>query len=159
VKRIDPRVAVRADLATPAGILRIVCTHTSRDDCQTRRVADLARDNPGALPVVLMGDLNTGETAPALHELLDAGFVDVFRAANADAPGATVWQDVNAPVATVRRRVDYVLLWPGRAVSADIRSSRIVLNRPRRDGDGTTLWPSDHYGIFAEIALVPRSPQ
>jgi hypothetical protein len=34
-------------------------------------------------------------------------------------------------------------------------SSRIVLNTPERRPDGSTLWPSDHYGVLAEIDLSP----
>jgi hypothetical protein len=35
----------------------------------------------------------------------------------------------------------------------EVAASRVVLDIPRRRPDGTTLWPSDHYGILAE--LVP----
>jgi exonuclease III len=104
----------------------------------------------------VMGDLNTVETALALRELMAEGFVDVFREANPTTAGVTVLQDVNAPVPTARRRIDYVLLLPGSAFTGKVESSRVVLNRPRRDDDGTTLWPSDHYGIFAEVTLVRR---
>ena len=154
-KRIDPRVAVRADVATPAGVLPVFSTHTSRDDCQTREVAALARAHRGALPAVVMGDLNTIESAPAFRELLAEGFVDLFRAANPTAGGLTVWQDVVGPASTARRRVDYVLLLPGRGVTASVVSSRVVLNQPEERADGSTLWPSDHYGVLAEIRLVP----
>ena len=82
-KRIDPRVAVRADVATPAGVLAVFSTHTSRDDCQTRQVAALARAHRGALPAVVMGDLNTIESAPAFQELLAQGFETVFQVRSA----------------------------------------------------------------------------
>jgi endonuclease/exonuclease/phosphatase family metal-dependent hydrolase len=148
---------VRADVATPAGVLSVFSTHTARDDCQTRRVADLARAHHSALPAILMGDLNTVETAPALQELLAGGFVDAFRTANPTAAGVTVKQDVTAPTPTARRRIDYVFVLPGTAVTADVVSSRVVLDRPGRNGDGSTLWPSDHYGVFAEVVLRSRS--
>jgi endonuclease/exonuclease/phosphatase family metal-dependent hydrolase len=52
VHRLDPRVALRADLDTPAGLLRVYSTHTSRDDCQTQRLADAGpgRARPAAGP-------------------------------------------------------------------------------------------------------------
>jgi endonuclease/exonuclease/phosphatase family metal-dependent hydrolase len=153
VHRLDPRVALRADVATPAGLLTVYSAHTSRDDCQTRRVAELVRAQQGPQPALLLGDLNTGESAPALRELLDGGFVDLFREANPDARGATARQDVRAPASTVQRRIDYVLLLPGREVEASVVSSRVVLNTPGRRDDGQPLWPSDHYGVFAEIRL------
>ena len=66
-----------------------------------------------------------------------------------------MWQDVVGPASTARRRVDYVLLLPGRGVTASVVSSRVVLNQPEERADGSTLWPSDHYGVLAEIRLVP----
>ena len=154
---LDPRVALRADLDTPAGALAVFSTHTSRDDCQTRRVAELARQLADARAAVVMGDLNTGEAASGLDAFLDHGFVDVFRATNPTAPGPTVWQRIDAPAPTVLRRVDYVFLRAGAAVTATAVSSRVVLNTPRPRGDGGVLWPSDHYGVFAEVGLLRRT--
>jgi hypothetical protein len=62
---------------------------------------------------------------------------------------------VLAPGPTVRRRVDYVLLLPGSRVAARVVSSRVVLDTPGRRADGGPLWPSDHYGVLAEIRLSP----
>lgn len=154
---LDPRVVLRADLDTPAGALSVFSTHTSRDDCQTRRVAELARQLADARAAVVMGDLNTGEAAAGLDAFLDHGFVDVFRATNPTAPGPTVWQRIDAPAPTVLRRVDYVFLRAGAAVTATAVSSRVVLNTPRPRGDGGVLWPSDHYGVFAEVGLLRRT--
>jgi endonuclease/exonuclease/phosphatase family metal-dependent hydrolase len=152
---LDPRVALRADVQAPAGPLTVFSTHVSRDDCQTRRVAELARVPTGS-PAIVMGDLNVTETAPALGAFLDHGFVDLFRAVNPDALGLTVWQRIDAPAPTVFRRVDYVLLRPGGGLGADVVAGRVVLNQPWRRPDGGVLWPSDHYGVFVEVALVSR---
>ena len=153
---LDPRVALRADIRTPAGVVAVFSTHTSRDDCQTRRVAELAGE-PSGRPAVVMGDLNTGETAPALAAFREHGFVDIFRAANPDTPGLTVWQRIEAPAPTVFRRVDYVFVKAGDGREATAVSARLVLNTPRARDDGGVLWPSDHYGVFAEVALRPAS--
>jgi endonuclease/exonuclease/phosphatase family metal-dependent hydrolase len=150
---LDPRVALRADLATPAGAVAVFSTHTSRDDCQTRRVAELAGAVPGH-PAVVMGDLNTGDTAPVLAAFSDHGFVDAFRVANPAAPGPTVWQRIDASAATVQRRVDYVFVRAGGGVAAGPVSGRVVLNTPRPLGDGAVLWPSDHYGVLVEVDLL-----
>jgi endonuclease/exonuclease/phosphatase family metal-dependent hydrolase len=154
---LDPRVALRADLRTPAGQLSVFSTHTSRDDCQTRRVAELARRHAGGQPAVVMGDLNTGETSPVLSAFLDHGFVDAFRKSNPDDPGHTVWQRIRAPTATVLRRVDYILVHPGDGGTAAPVSARVVLNTPRPHDDGGVLWPSDHYGVFVEVDLLRRA--
>ena len=153
--RLDPRVALRADVATPAGVLAVYSIHTSRDDCQTARVAELVRAQRGPLPSLALGDFNTWESAPALRAFLDDGFVDVFRAANPEDDGATTRQQIDAPAPTVRRRVDYMLLLSGTAMEARVVSSRVTLNTPLRRADGRVLWPSDHYGVFAEIRLSP----
>jgi hypothetical protein len=29
----------------------------------------------------------------------------------------------------------------------------VVLNTPAREPDGTTLWPSDHYGVLVDLDL------
>jgi hypothetical protein len=34
--------------------------------------------------------------------------------------------------------------------------SRVVFNVPSRDADGDPLWPSDHYGVMAEIGPFRR---
>lgn len=152
----DPRVVLRADIQTPAGVVAVFSAHTARDDCQTRRVAELAGE-PNGRPAVVMGDFNTGETAPALGAFRDHGFVDLFRAANPDTPGLTVWQRIEAPSPTVFRRVDYVFVKAGDGREATAVSARLVLNTPRTRDDGGALWPSDHYGVFAEVALRPAS--
>ena len=154
---LDPRVVLRADVQTPAGPVSVFSTHTSRDDCQTRRVAEVVRGHARDRPAIVMGDLNTGETSPALDAFLDQGFIDAFRATNPTDPGATVWQRIEAPSATVFRRVDYVFFRPGDGVETTAVSSRLVLNSPRRHADGGVLWPSDHYGVLVELDLLRRA--
>ena len=61
-----------------------------------------------------------------------------------------------APESTVRRRVDYVFVGPVREAQAVVRHSQVVLDSPEVLPDGTTLWPSDHYGVLADIDLSAR---
>jgi endonuclease/exonuclease/phosphatase family metal-dependent hydrolase len=151
---LDPRALIYAELDTPWGALSVFSTHTSNDACHTRRVAELVRDRRAELPALLMGDFNAVEDAPPITALTrEAGFVDVFRAANPGATGATVWQRVQVAEATVRRRVDYVFLLAGTAAPGRVLASRVVLDRPGQRTDGRPLWPSDHYGVLAEVAL------
>jgi len=150
---LDPRVALQADVRTPAGDLTVLSTHTSRDDCQTRRVAELAAAHDG--PAVVMGDLNTPETG--LDVFREHGLVDCFRAVRPEAPGLTVWQRIDAPASTVQRRVDYVFARDGGGLSARAVSARVVLDRPEHRADGAVLWPSDHYGVFVQLRLIRRT--
>lgn len=146
------RVLLRAEIETPWGRLDAYSTHLSRDDCQVERVGQVVRTRRGPLPAIVTGDFNATETLPAVAALTNgAGFVDTFRAANPTAPGPTVWQRLEAPEPTVFRRVDYVFLLPGTRVPGRVAASWVVLDAPGRSPDGAVLWPSDHYGVLAEI--------
>jgi endonuclease/exonuclease/phosphatase family metal-dependent hydrolase len=154
---IDRRILLRAELSTAWGPLQMFSTHTARgEECQMERVGEIVRDQPGASPSLLMGDFNTSETAKGLTTLRnEAGFVDAFRIANPEAQGPTVWQRIEAPDSTVSRRVDFILLRNGPESTVTVRSSRIVLDRPGQLPDGSPLWPSDHYGVLAELDILP----
>ncbi|MGH7278306.1 MAG: endonuclease/exonuclease/phosphatase family protein [Candidatus Rokuibacteriota bacterium] len=154
---LDPRILLRAEVATPWGPLQIYSTHTSRNaDCQGRRVGEIVRERRDAGPSLLMGDFNMSESSAVLTALREeAAFVDVFRAANPDHAGHTVWQRLEAERSTVFRRVDYIFLLDGQRTAGAVRSSRVVLDRPGQAPDGGPLWPSDHYGVYAEVEIVP----
>ena len=150
----DPRVLLIAILDTPWGALRVGSTHISGDSCQAEAVASVIRMQQNSAPLVLMGDFNAHERAPAIALLTQkAGLVDTFRTVNPDTPGLTVWQQIDASVRTVSRRVDYVFLLPGKAFPGRVYSSRVILNTLHRLPDGRTLWPSDHYGVLSEVEV------
>jgi len=101
-----------------------------------------------------MGDFNAADTAEWMVALArEHGFIDAFRAATPAGTGATVWQQPDAPTATVRRRVDFIFVVPNGGPAPRVRRSDIVLDTPARRPDGSTLWPSDHYGVLAELDL------
>lgn len=154
---IEPRILLRAETSTPWGPLQIFSTHTARnDECQIERIGEIVAERRGEGPSLLMGDFNTLETAKVLTTLRnEAGFIDAFRSANPDDPGPTVWQRIEAEKPTVSRRVDFIFLLNGHESTGTVRSSRIVFDRPGRLPDGAVLWPSDHYGVFAEVEIVP----
>jgi endonuclease/exonuclease/phosphatase family metal-dependent hydrolase len=155
-RRLDPRVLLVAELATPGGGLRVFSTHTSGHACHAQAVGALVRERRGDLPGVLMGDLNAVESSAALEALAaEVTFVDAFRAAHPEASGFTVYQPVTVPERRARRRVDYVLLVPGRVVAGAVIDSRVVVDAPGRLADGTLLWPSDHYGVLADLSVFP----
>ena len=152
----DPRVLLHTTVRTPWGDVGIASTHTSRGFCQAERVVQLMEERRGVYGSVLMGDFNAVEDSPGILRLThQAGYVDAFRAVNPGEPGPTVFQAIRAPGPTVRRRVDFLFLVPGRVVPGRVLSSRVVLNAPRTQANGQTLWPSDHYGVLAELDLFP----
>lgn len=154
----DSRLLLRAALQSPWGALDVFSTHTLGDPCQTGRVAQLVRNRRGPLPSVLMGDFNASEDSMAVGAITRiGGFIDAFRTVNPSLPGPTVRQPIDAATPMVRRRVDYVFVCPGEEYGGKVLSSRVVLNTPQHLPDGGTLWPSDHYGVLAELKLVAPS--
>jgi endonuclease/exonuclease/phosphatase family metal-dependent hydrolase len=150
----DPRVALRAAVETPRGRLQVFSTHLAHDGCQARRLGEVMRAHAGPLPALLLGDFNASESTEMIQALVrDAGLIDAYRTANPTASGATVWQRPDAPDPTVSRRVDFIFMRPGTTVPARVRSSRVILSTPGRLANGTALWPSDHYGVVADIAV------
>jgi endonuclease/exonuclease/phosphatase family metal-dependent hydrolase len=148
----EPRILLRADLATPHGALAVFTAHTASDACQIRRIGEVVKERARRGPVILTGDLNRVESADGMEALNGAGaLVDAFRAVHPEARGATVYQPVDAPDATVTRRVDYIFV--GGVDTRVVCDSRVVLDRPGRRADGRVLWPSDHYGVLADLNL------
>jgi endonuclease/exonuclease/phosphatase family metal-dependent hydrolase len=156
-KWLEPRILLQATISTAWGPLQVFSTHTGRgDECQMERVGEIVRDRVTAGPSLLMGDFNTPETSKVLGALRrEAGFIDAFRTANPGTNGPTVWQRIQSSESTVCRRVDFILLLNGKESAAAVRSSRIILDHPGQLPDGTTLWPSDHYGVLAELDINP----
>ena len=156
--RLDPRVLLLADLATPGGVLRVFSTHISGHHCQADALGELVREHRGDTPSVLMGDFNAVESSPAIQGLLaGSGVVDAFRTAHPDGRGFTVYQPVMASDRRASRRIDYVFLVPGRAFRGGVVDCRVVIDSPARLGSGRTLWPSDHYGVLADLMVFPPS--
>lgn len=150
----DPRVLLIADIQTPWGALQVGSTHTSGDPCQAEAIANVVQKQRNSMPLVLTGDFNAPEHAPAIMHLTQkAGLIDTFRLINPTTPGLTVWQRVNASAPTVRRRVDYVFLLPGKAFPGRVHASQVILNTPQHLPDGRMLWPSDHFGVLSEVEV------
>jgi endonuclease/exonuclease/phosphatase family metal-dependent hydrolase len=148
----DVRMLLFAELETPAGQLAAFSAHTSGDACHARAVADLVRAHAGPLPAVVMGDFNAPETSPAVRLLTqEAGFVDTFAVVNPGARGFTDGQDVEVARSTTSQRIDYVFFAPGQKRSGRVVGSRVILHEP--SGLARVRWPSDHYGVLAEIDL------
>jgi len=154
-RMFDARVVLRVDVGAPHGPLQVYSTHSSGDPCQLAHIERVARAHRTASPSVLMGDFNATDDVPAFASL-KRGLLDAFRLVNPDAPGFTDLQQIGAATATVSQRYDYVFVIPGGRRTGAVRRSRVVLNAPRRYDDGTVLWPSDHYGVLAELDLSAR---
>lgn len=149
----EPRVLLSATLQTPWGQLQVASTRTSGTLLQHRKVAEVLRRRR-ALPLLVMGDFNALDDSPAMATLThEAGFRDAFRSVHPATAGFTCDQALHAPTPTVSQRVDYILWLPGTKVPGRICASQVILNTPRWLPDGRALWPSDHYGVLAEVEV------
>ena len=99
-----------------------------------------------------MGDFNAAPTSPAVRFLTrEAGFVDAFARVNPATPGFTDGQDVEAARADRRSADRLRVSGAGPARARPGGREPLVLDEPRRSG--RVRWPSDHYGVLAEITL------
>lgn len=113
-----------------------------------------------ALPVVLVGDLNStaessgpvppGNDTPTYANLLAAGFVDAAASKKGKKPDFTCCQDTDLTndTSNLTLRIDFVLTQGAFAASA-VK----VVGDKRGDKTPSGLWPSDHAGVTAILHL------
>ncbi len=165
----DPRGALAVELQTASGPVTFVTTHLSwrmeSSATRERQVVALdrfAREHRRALPTVLTGDFNASPDADCIRfmtgrkslEGVGTYWRDAWARVHPHDDGYT-WSAQNPQVVRHverNRRIDYVFVGPlaedGRGAVVD---ARVVLDQPDKEG----VYPSDHFGIFAEIALEP----
>jgi len=123
---------------------------------------------PEGVPVVLMGDFNAQIHAPEIQDIVNAGFIDTYGAANPDQPGYTWNPEENlniinlyereteglTPVETVdimdnfvTRRIDFIFVG-GLFETSDILSSKVVL-----DTEKNNQHPADHFGVMSILHM------
>lgn len=168
---LDTRSVAFARVAMPCGEVPVFVTHLTwqlhRGDArcaQVRALADhvAARAPVDGFPPILLGDFNAVPDADEmrfLRGLTPLGgksvyFADCWTATGADGPGHTY--DRRNPYAyrsrEPSRRIDYVYVrGPDRALRGEPVACRVVLDQPTGD-----VWPSDHFGVLAEIWAAPR---
>lgn len=172
----ERRVALSVTLVTPYGPLGVTCTHLNWKlhqgwvrERQVVALAELVRARrPGLeLPPILAGDLNAEPDSAEIRYLTGLQslegrsvlFYDAWRIAGDGSPGFT-WSNRN-PYARVAlepdRRIDYVLAgYPQPSGVGRIERCEVVC-----DDAVEGVWPSDHFGVLAElrteaIADLPR---
>jgi len=151
---LENRIALRCRLDAPGGPVDVWSAHLTRagggHGRQTAALARLVACESRGVPAFVLGDFNADAGSSRLRPFDDAGFADACRLAPPNGTPFTAWQRVDAPGATVSRRVDFCWLAP-ETPHAVVRS-RIVCDRPGVGPDGRPLWPSDHYGVLVEVA-------
>ncbi|MFF5446448.1 endonuclease/exonuclease/phosphatase family protein [Streptomyces sp. NPDC012888] len=153
---------VSADATLHGRTTRVVTTHLEPvapavQEAQTAEL--LAGPLNTTLPTVLLGDLNsaaggvgaTPGTATQSHaRLVAAGFTDAWTATHPRGPGFTCCQaaDLRNTTSTLSQRIDYVL-YRGKIKALAVH--RVGESPADRTPSG--LWPSDHAGVSALLAL------
>ena len=180
----ETRAVLHCDVDAPFGRLAFTCTHLHwrfhHGEVRCRQVAEIARQvvarrPKGGFPPVLVGDFNAEPDSDEIRFLtgghpLDGKsvyFHDAWRVAGRgdraplEPPGCT-WSNRN-PWARLalepNRRIDYVFTGYPLASGLGLVERCHVVCDDERDG----VWPSDHFGVYAELRSDPlpdavRSP-
>ncbi len=166
----ETRVALSVTVETPHGLLGVTCTHLNwklhHGYVREKQVVELAAfaraRRPGLeLPPVIAGDLNAEPDSAEIRFLTglqslggrSALFYDAWRVAGDGGPGFT-WSNRN-PYARLaiepERRIDYVLVgYPQPSGIGKVEACRVVC-----DDEEDGVWPTDHFGVYAEIRTEP----
>jgi endonuclease/exonuclease/phosphatase family metal-dependent hydrolase len=165
-------------LDTPDGRLPVFVTHLnwkfhhgSVRLKQVLAIADavfeLAPVNAELLPAVLMGDFNAAPETDEIRFLRGQHVVDGKSVYFADAwsfagegPGYTYARD-NDYAARARepsRRIDYIFVrGPDRVFRGEPITAKLAFSTPDSPPSGERVWPSDHFGLYADVVVEPRS--
>jgi endonuclease/exonuclease/phosphatase family metal-dependent hydrolase len=157
----------------PFGRIPVFVTHLSwklhQSDIRQQQVAfivhkvrSLAPPNDSLFPTILMGDFNAEPDSDEIRYLRGYNsrlgksvyFADCFAASGDGSPGYTYARD-NAYALRAcepNRRLDYIFVrGPDRELRGEPLSSRLCFVQPQGG-----VWPTDHYGVLAEIQATPR---
>jgi endonuclease/exonuclease/phosphatase family metal-dependent hydrolase len=165
----DHRAALRCDVQTPHGRLAIVSTHLSWEldaapvrEQQIVVLDEWAKDNAGEIPTVMAGDFNCTPDS-LVHQfltgrasLLGRGtyWRDAYQRRHPHSDGFT-WSARNPWVVRNverNRRIDFIFVGPMHDHGPGaVLHSRVCLDLPNVED----VYPSDHFGVFAEVSLVP----
>jgi endonuclease/exonuclease/phosphatase family metal-dependent hydrolase len=165
----DLRAAIRCELQTPHGVLAVTSAHLTYEldaspsrEMQALALDEFSRAKTGALPPVLTGDLNCTPDSDVMRFFTGRASIqgrgtywrDAYHRRHPDSNGFT-WSSRNhyARRSVERdRRIDYVLVGPmNDRGPGSVLHSRVVLDLPAPN----EVYASDHFGVFAEISLIP----
>lgn len=161
----DRRVALGVTIQAPFGALAFTSTHLNwklhQSETRERQVVALCdfvrkRQPRGGFPTVLVGDFNTTPDSAAVRYITGlqslAGrsvyFLDAWQIAGAGSDGVT-WANrnrFNRTEGLPDRRIDYIFAAPPRSGLGAVEHCRVVCD-DEQDG----VWPSDHFGVYAEL--------
>lgn len=127
---------------------------TVPQDYTSDQAHELLATLPAGLPTVIAGDLNSSRDNPVLRGaavLVDeGGFTDAWTQVHPDEPGYTCCRNGQLSGGTLTQRIDYVMT-RGEVVAtfaARVGVEPVSATPP--------MWPSDHAGVVAGVAVGPQ---
>lgn len=173
----ETRSLLYALCETPHGALPAFCTHLNwkfhhgsvrqqQVAFIAERIAEISPIADAQLPPVLMGDFNATPDTDEIRFLTGAHAIGGKTVYFADAwvfagegPGYT-FDRSNAYAAKARepsRRIDYVFVrGPDRQFRGEPLHAELAFHAAVGEG-AARVWPSDHFGVVADLAITPRS--
>jgi endonuclease/exonuclease/phosphatase family metal-dependent hydrolase len=168
----ETRCALSVTVAAPepVGAFSVTCTHLHwkfhQSEVRERQVVAacdrvLARRPSGGFPPLLIGDFNAEPESAEIRYVTglqslrgrSIALLDAWRTAGKGGSGIT-WSNANDYARLglePDRRIDYVFAgFPRRDGIGQITHCRVVCNEPKGG-----VWPSDHFGVYAELRAVP----
>lgn len=169
----ETRTALSVSVAAPFGPVSLTCTHLNwrfhHGQVRERQVLALAewvraRRPREGFPPLVVGDFNAEPDSAEIRffsGLQSLGgrsvyFADAWRLAGDGSDGIT-WSNRNDHARQwlePERRIDYVFAGPPRRDGlGQITHCRVVC-----DDEVDGVWPSDHFGVYAELRDAPLAP-
>jgi endonuclease/exonuclease/phosphatase family metal-dependent hydrolase len=149
------RSALRVPVSLPSGRLDFVVTHLHHEVAdeairaeQTAKLTAWLEDI--SWPLVVVGDFNAEPAEPTYRQMVDAGFISAYAAANGAEPAVTWPSGIKAPGMDLDGDpgcLDYI--WVRGAIAVD--ACRLAFDRPAPAD--ATLYPSDHLGLSARLQV------
>lgn len=170
----ESRCALLTSIDAPFGTLSFTCTHLNWKlhhgfvrEQQVVALADavISGRPRGGFPPIVVGDLNAEPGSDEIRYLTgfhsaggrSAMFYDAWRVAGDGGPGVT-WSNRNTYAAAALepdRRIDYVLVGYPVRTRQGYGIGRIEACRVVADDERDGVWPSDHFGVYAELRTEP----
>jgi endonuclease/exonuclease/phosphatase family metal-dependent hydrolase len=166
----ERRSALSVTVLAPPGPVSFTCTHLHwrfhHGWVRERQVVALCdfvlRRRPRyGFPPILVGDMNAEPDSTEIRYVTglqsiggwSVAFLDAWRVAGGAGRGIT-WSNVNPYARAERepdRRIDYVFAGlPRRDGLGEVLACRVVCDEPEAG-----VWPSDHFGVYAELRSEP----
>ncbi|WP_226010336.1 endonuclease/exonuclease/phosphatase family protein [Halomicrobium salinisoli] len=153
------------DLAVDGADVTVAGAHlaSTADDVRREQAGELLDLLPDDRPVALAGDLNSGPGGPrTAYDRLIESFEDAHASVRGDDADGTCCHasDLRNDSADLSRRIDHVLV---RGALEPIEAERVGADPGSRasaevDGETVEVWPSDHAGVVATVAVTAGTP-